>query len=94
MTRKENIERLQNLVQEKRQEITALQNQIGEEMVADFYESHGLKEGQHFFYQEKECIGVELAANSFFLKALPLTAKGEVSKKGLIIYSDKSVKPL
>ena len=38
MTRKENIERLQNLVQEKRQEITALQSQIGEEMVADFYE--------------------------------------------------------
>ena len=46
MTRKENIERLQNLVQEKRQEITALQNQIGEEMVADFYESHGLKEAE------------------------------------------------
>ena len=58
MTRKENIERLQNLVQEKRQEITALQSQIGEEMVADFYESHDLKKANTSFIRRRSALSL------------------------------------
>lgn len=94
MTRKENIKQMETQISQKQKEIGDLEKLIGEEMVADFYETHGLKEGQHFYYGDKECVGVVMATGSFFLKALPITAKGEVSKKGLIIYSNKSIKPL
>lgn len=94
MTRKEYIEKLENLVHEKKQEINSLQIQIEEEKIADFYETHGLKEGQHFLYEGKECVGVEMSSSYACLKTFPITAKGEVSKKGLIIYSEKSIKPL
>lgn len=95
MTRKENIEQMKEQISAKRREIWDLQDQIGKEMIADFYETHGLKEGQHFYYGDKKCAGVVMATTgSFFLKALPLTAKGEVSKKGLIIYSEESIKPI
>lgn len=94
MTRKEHIEQMKEQISVKQKEILDLQSQIGKEMIADFYETHGLKEGQHFYYGDKKCAGVVMAAGSFFLKALPITSKGEVSKKGLIIYGDKSIKPI
>lgn len=94
MTRKENIEQMQEQISVKKQEIIDLQKQISEELIADFYEKHSLKQGQHFSFEDKECVGVEKAVGSHLLKAIPLTAKGEVSKKGLIIYSEKSIKPL
>lgn len=94
MTRKENIEQMKEQISVKQREIWDLQGQIGKEMIADFYERHGLKEGQHFFFEGKECVGVDMAADASSLKTFPLTATREVSKKGLIIYNEKSIKPV
>lgn len=94
MTRKERIEELEARILEKKKEIASLQNEVKKEMIADFHERHGLKEGQHFFFEGKECVGVDMAAGSSFLKTFPLTASGEPSKRGLIIYNEKSIKPV
>lgn len=93
MTRQERIEQLNSQIIKKKNEIETLQEEFKNEMITDFYERHGLQEGEHFFYEEKECVGVEMARLGF-LKTFPLTAKGEISRKGLIIYSEKSIKPL
>lgn len=85
---------MKDRIVEKQQEIRNLQQEIGNETIADFYETHNLKEGQHFSFDDKECVGVEMSADWGCLKTFPITAKGEVSKKGLIIYSEKSIKPL
>lgn len=94
MTRKERIEQLNSQIIKKKNEIETLQEELKNEMITDFYERHGIKEGEHFFYEGKECVGVEISAGLGFLKTFPLTAKREISKKGLIIYNEKSIKPL
>lgn len=88
------IEELEARILEKKEEIESLQNEVKKEMIADFYERHGLKEGQHFFFEGKECVGVDMAVGSNLLKTFPLTASGEPSKRGLIIYNEKSIKPV
>lgn len=94
MTRNERIEGLNARILEKEEEIKSLQNEVKKEVIADFHERHGLKEGQHFFFEGKECVGVDMAADASSLKTFPLTATREVSKKGLIIYNEKSIKPV
>ena len=59
-----------------------------------FSSIHNLKEGQHFYFNDKECVGVEMSADWGCLKTFPITAKGEVSKKGMIIHSEESIKPV
>ena len=49
MIRKEKIEQMKVLISQKQQEIRDLRQLVGEEMIADFYETHNLKEGQHFY---------------------------------------------
>lgn len=85
---------MKDRIAEKQQAIGDLQLEIAKETIADFYETHDLKEGQHFSFDGKECVGVEMSADWECLKTFPITAKGDVSKKGLIIYGDKSIKPL
>lgn len=45
-------------------------------------------------FNDKECVGVEMSADWGCLKTFPITAKGEVSKKGMIIHSEESIKPV
>lgn len=87
MTLKEKIEEL-------KKQIAELEKEVIQTMKADFYATHGLTEGQHFMYAGRECIGVEKATNVLQLKALALTANGDVSKKGVLIDNSKPVKPL
>ena len=54
MIRKEKIEQMKVLISQKQQEIRDLRQLVGEEMIADFYETHNLKEGQHFYFNDKE----------------------------------------
>ena len=84
MIRKEKIEQMKVLISQKQQEIRDLRQLVGEEMIADFYETHN----------HKECVGVEMSADWGCLKTFPITAKGEVSKKGMIIHSEESIKPV
>ena len=86
MIRKEKIEQMKVLISQKQQEIRDLRQLVGEEMIADFYETHNLN--------DKECVGVEMSADWGCLKTFPITAKGEVSKKGMIIHSEESIKPV
>ncbi len=94
MTREEKIEQLKNQITEKKEEIADLENQVIQEMIADFYAVHGLKEGQHFLYAGRECVCLGKAAQSLELKAFPMTANGGISQKGVLINSNKPVKPL
>ena len=66
----------ESLISQKQQEIRDLRQLVGEEMIADFYETHNLKEGQHFYFNDKECVGVEMSADWGCLKTFPITAKG------------------
>lgn len=94
MTRKEKIEELKKQISVKKEEIVQLETQIGEEMTAGFRETHGLAPGQHFMYGDVKCADIGKAANDLRLKAYPLKANGEISKKGVLIDDSKPVKPL
>lgn len=59
MTRQERIQELKNQIDAKRHEIIELQEQLDSEMVSDFHETNNLREGQHFIYDNKECVGVK-----------------------------------
>lgn len=94
MTRKEKIQELKKQLETKQREIFALKEQIKLEKVADFYESHNLKEGQHFLYNEKKCIGIECDNDGLFMKTHQITKSGEVSLRPTIIYDEEEIKPM
>lgn len=94
MTRKKKIEELKRQIAAKQEEITQLENQVIEEMAADFRETHGLAPGQHFMYGDMKCAEIGRSANTLELKALFLKANGEISQKGILINDNRPVKPL
>lgn len=94
MTRKEKIKELGRQISAKQEEIAQLENQVIEEMTADFRETHGLAPGQHFMYGNLKCAEIVRAANILELKALFLKANGEISQKGVLINDNRPVKPL
>lgn len=94
MTRKEKIQELKNQLEARRREIFAIKEQINLEKVADFYETHNLKKEQHFFYNGKECVGVECDNDGLFMKTHQITKSGEVSLKSTIIYNDEDIKSI
>lgn len=94
MIRKKKIEELKKQISAKKEEIAQLETQVGEEMTADFRETYGLAPGQHFMYGNLKCAEIVRAANTLELKAYPLKANGEISKKGILISDSKSIKPL
>ncbi len=53
MIRKEKIEQMKVLISQKQQEIRDLRQLVGEEMIADFYETHNLKKASIFILMIK-----------------------------------------
>lgn len=92
MTRQEKIQALKLQIEEKQEELNTLKTQLGNEMVANFNEAHGLNPGQHFMYGSKECVGVE--SDGSVLKTHAITKSGDVAKIATIIYNENDIKPL
>lgn len=94
MTRKEKIEDLKNKIFSKRKEISELENIIKSERVADFYERHNLVEGQHFLYEGKECVGVEIDTYYSSFKTHRINKNGKTSIALTYIYNEEEIKPI
>ena len=92
MTRQEKINSLREEIEIKQAEINSLKSQLSEEIVANFYETHGLSEGQHFMYGNKKCAGVEYDGIS--LRTHSITKSGELSRMATIIYDESIIKTL
>ncbi len=92
MTRKEKIKDLEKQIEEKQDEIRELRNHLKDELVADFHERHNLKEGQHFMYGNKECVGVR--CESYYFKTNAIRKNGEISKNAIWIYDESKIKPI
>lgn len=92
MTRKEKIEDLKKQIFSKMEEISELKNQINSEKISDFYERHNFVEGQHFLYDEKECVGVEYDGYSY--KTHRVKKDGELSIMSVYIYNEDKIKPI
>ena len=93
MTRKEKIKGLEEMLLELKSKMTELQSEINAEKVQDLYESKNLKEGQHFMYDGKECVGIE-CDNCGCIKTRRITKNGEISKIPTIIWNKENIKPI
>ena len=93
MTRKEKIKGLEQMLSELKSKMNELKSEIKIEKVHDFYESNNLKEGQHFMYNGKECVGVEYG-DFYYIKTRHITKNGEISKMPTIIYDSETIKSI
>lgn len=70
---------------ETRKQLNKLKEQKDELLIKLFYETKGLKYGQHFMHNGKEIAKVKVNG-MFHLSGYYITKKGEVSEKPISIY--------
>lgn len=93
MKREEKIQDLKDQIDAKRHEIEELGKQLKAEIEADFYERNNLHEGQHFIYDDKECVGVKCGDDSL-LRTFQVKKDGTISQRPTIIRNKETIKPI
>lgn len=84
---------LEELIEEKSRKIDGLKMQIRRELEDAFMERHGLREGQRFLLNGKECEGVECEDDGL-IRTFRVTQEGRLSMRPTVVRKNDKVEAI